>query len=148
MLQCSWPTAIEFITKCAHPFPPTRKKTSWKKKSRAFLNFKSVKCPESGKEKNRKSGIRTFENSRTTGTGRDVRTSPTRITQYFLDGLAPIRKYLGLFLLNQLIDKRLTKINSDMKPPKSPQVSYILITKGPPFSKMHFKACFRVSRPG
>ena len=29
------------------------------------MNFKSVKCPKSGKEKNRKSGIRTFENSRT-----------------------------------------------------------------------------------
>ena len=39
-------------------------------------NFKSVKCPESGKEKKLKSGIRTFENSRTTGTGRDVRLSP------------------------------------------------------------------------
>ena len=42
-----------------------------------FLNFKSVNCPESGKEKNRKSGIRTFENSQTTGTGRDVRLSPS-----------------------------------------------------------------------
>ena len=41
-----------------------------------FLNFKSVKSPESGKEKNRKSGIRTFKISRTTGTGRDVRLSP------------------------------------------------------------------------
>ena len=41
-----------------------------------FLTFKSVKCPESGKEKNRKSGIRTFENPRTTGTGLDVRLSP------------------------------------------------------------------------
>jgi hypothetical protein len=36
-----------------------------------FLNFKSVKCPESGKKKNRK-------NSRTTGTGRDVPLSPNR----------------------------------------------------------------------
>ena len=38
--------------------------------------FFIIKGPESGKEKNRKSGIRTFEISRTTGTGRDVRLSP------------------------------------------------------------------------
>ena len=43
-----------------------------------FLKFKSAKCPESWKEKNRKSGIRTFENARTTGTGRDVRLSPIK----------------------------------------------------------------------
>ena len=42
------------------------------------------KCPESGKEKNRKSGIRTFENSRTTGTGRDVRLSPSDMARCFM----------------------------------------------------------------
>jgi hypothetical protein len=42
-----------------------------------FLNFKIVKCPESGKENTGKTGIRTFENFRTTGTGRDVRLSPS-----------------------------------------------------------------------
>ena len=59
--------------------PPARKKHGYLEKWNLglFLNFKSDKCPESGKEKNRKSGIRTFENSRTTGTGRDVRLSPT-----------------------------------------------------------------------
>jgi hypothetical protein len=41
-----------------------------------FLNFKSVKCPESGKEKNREVRNPDNENSRTTGTGRDVRLSP------------------------------------------------------------------------
>jgi hypothetical protein len=42
-----------------------------------FLNFKSVKCPESGKEKNREVRNPDNENSRTTGTGRDVRLSPS-----------------------------------------------------------------------
>ena len=42
------------------------------------MNFKSVKCPESGKEKNR-----TFENSRTTGTRRDVRLSPNTTSELF-----------------------------------------------------------------
>ena len=41
-----------------------------------FYFFSTIRGPESGKEKNRKSGIQTFENSRTTGTGRDVRLSP------------------------------------------------------------------------
>ena len=37
------------------PFPPTRSHLE-KINLGLFLNFKSVKCPESGKEKNRKSG--------------------------------------------------------------------------------------------
>ena len=41
-----------------------------------FLNFKSFECPE--RKKNRKSRILTFENSRTTGTGRDVHFRPIR----------------------------------------------------------------------
>ena len=40
-------------------------------------NFNSAKSPASGKEKNRKSGIRTFEDSPDFRTGRDVRLSPT-----------------------------------------------------------------------
>jgi hypothetical protein len=42
-------------------------------KSHQSLNLKYL---ESSMEKNRKSGIRTFENFRTTGTGRDVQLSP------------------------------------------------------------------------
>ena len=51
--------------------------SKWQKINlRLFSISKTLISPESGKEKNRKSGIRTFENSRTTGTGRDVRLSP------------------------------------------------------------------------
>ena len=42
-----------------------------------FLNFSSViKGPEFGKDKNRKSGVRTFENLPDFQTGNDVQLSP------------------------------------------------------------------------
>ena len=40
--------------------------------------FSILKGPKSGKEKNRKSGIRTFQNLPDFRTGRDVRLSPTK----------------------------------------------------------------------
>ena len=42
-----------------------------------FYFFSTIRGPESGKEKNRKSGVRTFENLPDFRTGRDVRLSPT-----------------------------------------------------------------------
>ena len=60
-------------------------KKFWKKKKKKlkkiffqfFFDFISTfKGPESGKEKNRKSGVRTFENLPDFRTGRDVRLSP------------------------------------------------------------------------
>ena len=59
------------------------KKNFWKKKNwkfwKKFFGFFSIlKGPESGKEKNRKSGIRTFQNLPDFRTGRDVRLSPSR----------------------------------------------------------------------
>ena len=51
--------------------------SKWQKINlRLFSISKTLISPESGKEKNRKSGIRTFEISRTTGTRRDVRLGP------------------------------------------------------------------------
>ena len=68
-----------------------------------FFNFKSDKCPESGKEKSGKSGIRTFENSRTTGTGRDVRLSPTCRTE--------MQKYFcSFFGVNENVKKSFLKL--------------------------------------
>ena len=50
-----------------------------KKKKKFFFDFISTfKGPESGKEKNRKSGVRTFENLPDFRTGRDVRLSPIK----------------------------------------------------------------------
>ena len=43
-----------------------------------FWIFSILKGPESGKEKNRKSGIRTFQNLPDFWTGRDVRLSPSK----------------------------------------------------------------------
>ena len=53
------------------------KKIEKKKEKKTFFDFISTcKGPESGKEKNRKSGVRTFENFPDFRTGRDVRLSP------------------------------------------------------------------------
>ena len=67
-------------------------KKFWKKNKRRkkifgsffFFFCQCLKSPASGKGKNRKSGIRTFQNSRTTGTGRDVRLSPSWVTEISL----------------------------------------------------------------
>ena len=59
------------------------KKKILKKKNLKILKFffgffSILKGPESGKEKTRKSGIRTFQDLPDFRTGRDVRLSPTR----------------------------------------------------------------------
>ena len=51
-------------------------KKKWKFWKKFFGLFSILKGPESGKEKNRKSGIRTFQNLPDFRTGRDVRLSP------------------------------------------------------------------------
>ena len=60
-----------------------KKKKIWKFFFGFSSNFNSAKSPASGKEKNRKSGIRTFENSPDFRTGRDVRLSEPYIWRYF-----------------------------------------------------------------
>jgi hypothetical protein len=68
------------------------KKKFWKKKIENFEKnfwifqkknldfFSMLKGPKSGKEKNRKSGIRTFQDLPDFRTGRDVRLSPTNLS--------------------------------------------------------------------
>ena len=55
------------------------------------------KGPESGKLKNRKSGIRTFENLPDFRTGRDVRLSPTILVlnQCSISAVFPIVRFAG-----------------------------------------------------